>query len=84
MNQKQLELEMAKLEAEKDVTEAKERTEVAKLEAELAQNEYLELMLNDPTYIRTSLHDSWYEHARSHGFGCFRASVQVSSQEHPS
>ena len=36
MNQKQLELEMAKLEAEKDVAEAKERTEVAKLEAELS------------------------------------------------
>jgi len=36
MNQKQLELEMVKLEAEKDVAEAKERTEVAKLEAELA------------------------------------------------
>ena len=46
MNQKQLELEMAKLEAEKDVAEAKERTEVAKLEAELAENEYSELMLN--------------------------------------
>ena len=46
MNQKQLELEMVKLEAEKDVAEAKERTEVAKLEAELAENEYSELMLN--------------------------------------
>ena len=46
MNQKQLELEMVKLEAEKDVAEAKERTEVAELEAELAENEYLELMFN--------------------------------------
>ena len=46
MNQKHLELEMVKLEAEKDVAEAKERTEVAKLEAELAENEYSELMLN--------------------------------------
>jgi len=46
MNQKQLGLEMVKLEAEKDVAEVKERTEVAKLEAELAENEYLELMFN--------------------------------------
>ena len=46
MNQKQLELEMVKLGAEKDVADAKERTEVAKLEPELAENEYLELMLN--------------------------------------
>ena len=110
MNQKQLELEMVKLGAEKDVAGAKERTDVAKLEAELAKNEYLELMLNanssshhshfplglafanssntssfdDPTNIRASLHDSCYEHASSHDFGCFRASVQVSSQEHPS
>ena len=34
MNQKQLELEMVKLEAEKDVAEAKERTEVAKVSRE--------------------------------------------------
>ena len=33
MNQKQLELEMAKLEAEKNVAEAKERTKIAELEA---------------------------------------------------
>ena len=46
MSQKQLELEMVKLEAEKDVAEAKERTKVAKLEGELAKNEYSELMLN--------------------------------------
>lgn len=46
MNQKQLELEKVKLEAEKDVAEAKERTEVANLEAELAENEYSELMFN--------------------------------------
>ena len=110
MSQKELELEIVKLEAEKDVAEAKERTEVAKLEAELPENEYLELMLNanssshhshfppglpfanssntssfdDPIYIRASLHDSCDEQASSHDFGCFRASVQVSSQEHPS
>ena len=35
---------MVRLEAEKDDAEAKERTEVAKLEAELAENEYSELM----------------------------------------
>ena len=46
MSQKQLELEMVKLEAEKDVAKVKERTEVAKLEAELAENEYSELMFN--------------------------------------
>ena len=44
MNQKQLGLEMVRLDAEKDVAEAKERTKVAKLEAELAENEYSELM----------------------------------------
>ena len=46
MSQKQLELELVKLEAEKDVAEAKELTEVTKLEAELAENEYSELMFN--------------------------------------
>ena len=46
MRQKQLELELVKLEAEKDVAETKERTEVAKLEAKLAENEYSELMFN--------------------------------------
>ena len=46
MSQKQLELELVMLETEKGVAEVKEKTEVAKLEAELAENEYSELMFN--------------------------------------
>ena len=46
MNQKQLELEMVKLKAEKDVAEVKERTEVPMLEADLAENEYSDLIFN--------------------------------------
>jgi len=45
-SQKQLELELVRLEAEKDIAEAKEKTEVARLEVELAGNEYSELMFN--------------------------------------
>ena len=41
-NQKQLELELAKLE---DVAQAKEKTEIAKLEVKLAKAEYSELVL---------------------------------------
>ena len=63
MNQKQLELEMAKLEAEKDVAEAKERTEVVKLEAELAENEDSELMLN----ANSSSHHSRFPPALAFG-----------------
>ena len=48
MDQKQFELKMVKLVAEKDVAKAKKRTEfeVAKLEAQFAETEYSELMFN--------------------------------------
>ena len=54
MNQKQLELEIVKLDVEKDVAEVKERTELAKLEAKLAENEYSELLFD----ANSSLHHS--------------------------
>ena len=52
MHQKELELEMAKLESEKEVAEAKERVEIAELEAKLLEIEYSELMCN----ANSSLH----------------------------
>ena len=52
MNQKELELEMVKLESEKEVAEAKERVEITELEAKLLEIEYSELMFN----ANSSLH----------------------------
>ena len=50
MNQKQFQLkhqlELAKLEADRDISKAKEKTELAELEAKFAEGEFSQLLLN--------------------------------------